>query len=253
MIKKHELVEGAYYIGTCRNTKIAQWFKNEFIFIGMEFNRPYIEKIQYFGDVQKTGFDGFIPIKLIEIVVPELLDAKLEQDYKNVARKLYLNTSTANLSGEIWKPVPKYEELYYVSNYGRVKNSNNLIRKQLLSGGYLLINLTKNKKPKMFRVHRLVAMAFNDDTHHNLEVNHINGVRTDNRETNLEWVTHSENAKHSYLSGNVKKKLNVDDVKSIKKMLINRERQEDIAEKFNISQTSVSEIKSGKRWGDVNI
>jgi len=251
MIKKHELIEGAHYIGTCRNTNIAQWVDGKFIFINFNFHQPYVENIEYFGDVQHTGFDGFIPIEKIDVDVNKVLDERIAQDYKNSARKIYLNLTIKNLNGEIWKPIPDFEELYSVSNYGRIRNRKNRIMKQYISNGYLLINLTKNKSQNMKRVHRLVASTFKNNSNLNLEVNHINGIKTDNRETNLEWIERSENARHSYLSGNILKKLSVEDVKKIKGMIEKRHPQKDIAKMFNISQSTVSEIKNGKRWAGV--
>ena len=77
MIDKLNLKEGSYYIGTCRNTNIAQWRKGEFIFIGFNFGSPYIETIKYYGDVKNTSFDGFIPIEEINFNVDSIIKEKI--------------------------------------------------------------------------------------------------------------------------------------------------------------------------------
>lgn len=61
-----------------------------------------------------------------------------------------------------------------------------------------MVGLSDCGKVKKFLVHRLVASAFVPGEIKGLQVNHINGVRNDNRSDNLEWVTASENLKHSY-------------------------------------------------------
>ena len=100
------------------------------------------------------------------------------------------------LENEIWKDIPHYEGLYLVSNYGRVFS---LRKKKVMAncmnndGYYQLTLWNKNSKKRTERVNRLVALAFVPNPNKYPEVNHLNGVRTDNRAENLEWCTHSEN------------------------------------------------------------
>lgn len=102
---------------------------------------------------------------------------------------------------EIWKPI---NHTYEISNLGRVRNSTTgLIKKlHLVNSRYLAVDLWNNNKGKKYLVHRLVAKAFLGEPqsiHH--EVNHKNSDRTDNRASNLEWVTRSENMLHANKMG----------------------------------------------------
>lgn len=63
--------------------------------------------------------------------------------------------------------------------------------------GYLAYKLSNGKEIKTFQAHRLVGITFIDNPLNKPEINHINGVKTDNRLENLEWVTHSENILHA--------------------------------------------------------
>lgn len=251
MIKKNELEINKYYIGTCRNTNIAMWNGNKFIFIKYFFKDPYVETVDYYGDVVNKQIDGFIPIKKIDVEYEDVKKARLDQDYKNTARKIYLNHSQKNMTGEIWKSIHNYEN-YCVSNYGRVKNNKtNQIMKQNFSREYLILGLTgQNGKRKTFRVHRLVSLTFKPQKKYSkLEVNHINGVKTDNRETNLEWVTHKSNSEKIYTSGTYSKKLIPEQVIKIKDLLQKGElSQIEIAKLFNVSTSLISEINTKKKW-----
>lgn len=102
---------------------------------------------------------------------------------------------------EIWKPIPNHEG-YEVSNNGNVRTLKNkgrlLTPTVLLPKGYLRVKLCDYGKERKWMVHRLVAMAFMPDFDESLQVNHINGIRNDNRLENLECCTSSENMQHSY-------------------------------------------------------
>lgn len=114
---------------------------------------------------------------------------------------------------EIWKSIPNYEGLYEVSNYGNVRSldrevidkngkilfkKGKILKKLLNDYGYFHVILSKQNKLKTHTVHRLVGIAFIDNPYNKIEINHINGIKTDNRVDNLEWCTRSENELHSY-------------------------------------------------------
>ena len=116
------------------------------------------------------------------------------------------------MGNEIWKDIPGYEGYYQVSNHGNVRSMdrefiNSIGRKCFLSGvpikpklnkGYLRVGLKKHQETKRASIHRLVAAAFIDNPKGYDVVNHINGIKTDNRVENLEWCTQSENELHSH-------------------------------------------------------
>jgi hypothetical protein len=105
---------------------------------------------------------------------------------------------------EIWKDVSGYEGLYKVSNYGRVKslytNPPKIMKQTRSSTGYYHIQLYKNKKPETVAIHVIVARTFLGDSN-GKEINHIDGVKSNNNVSNLEYVTKSENQLHAIKLG----------------------------------------------------
>ena len=90
---------------------------------------------------------------------------------------------------EMWLPVVDYEELYKISNTGRIFSNkfNRCLHPYTDKDGYLKINLYKDGKRRAFRMHRLVALAFIPNPDGHPEVHHINKKRADNKSFNLEW------------------------------------------------------------------
>lgn len=120
--------------------------------------------------------------------------------------------SMENFEGEVWKDIPKYEGLYSVSNYGRIKSHDNYLpvknrwgttttrkkRGTIIKAidnhhGYVEVGLHKNGENNICRIHRIVASVFIPNPYNKPEIDHINTIKTDNRVVNLRWVTKSEN------------------------------------------------------------
>ena len=120
----------------------------------------------------------------------------------------------------LWKPINGYENEYLISTNGEVKSQERMVShrngsrpvyekilsKRIDSGGYTTVRLSKEGKETTFYVHRLLACTFLSNIFNYPQVNHKNGVKTDNRLENLEWVTASQNTMHAYQSGLVGEK-----------------------------------------------
>lgn len=170
---------------------------------------------------------------------------------------------------EEWKEIKNYEGYYQISNFGRVKSlyrivsgcdgRNTRIKGRILklatdTKGYNFISLQKHHKTKKCKVHRLVGIYFINNPFNKPFINHIDGIKTNNHEDNLEWVTAHENQLHAYKNGlhpilcgiiNGNSKLSENQVQ---KILQDDRSQRKIAKTYGISQSTVCQIKTRKTW-----
>lgn len=130
-------------------------------------------------------------------------------------KNLSLENIVAEMGGaiveEVWKDIIGFEGLYQVSTFGRVKglarNFSNAYKYEKLpemimtqkigTTGYPCTVLSKNNKKLNTKTHRLVGVAFIPNPEGKPEINHKWGIITDNRYTELDWMTHRENVCHA--------------------------------------------------------
>jgi len=167
---------------------------------------------------------------------------------------------------EIWKTIEKFSD-YSISNIGNIKRIKKdkfnrrlkNLKPRTNKYGYLQINLYKDLKRYTRLIHRLVKETFDPiENMEHLEINHKNGIKNDNRKSNLEWNTTVENINHaskmnlSYRGEkNGNSKLTEEDIIEIWKYFSENISQKEIAKKFNISSDMISKIKNKRNWTDV--
>ncbi|HBR6619823.1 NUMOD4 motif [Klebsiella pneumoniae subsp. rhinoscleromatis] len=135
-----------------------------------------------------------------------------------------------------WKDIHGYEGLYQISSDGRVKSlpflqrythwrtgeelfrqtKERILSVNIINSGYAVVQLWKNDKGQPFLIHRLVAEYFLQGSP-KLTVNHKDGNKLNNKVSNLEWASYSENLKHAVINGlNHQAKAVVDPVTGIR-------------------------------------
>jgi len=146
---------------------------------------------------------------------------------------------------------------YFISNDGKVLNSKTgrFLKNQNNGNGYEKITLTINGIQYQKLVHRLVAELYIPKIKDKNQVNHINGIKNDNRVENLEWCNNAENQIHAHLNGlkeNGNKlwngKFSKKDISKIKQLKKDGVLQYKIAEIMNTTKGTISSILSGKRY-----
>lgn len=138
----------------------------------------------------------------------------------------------------------------YVSDTGLLVFYNEKELKQYDHRGYRKVYIGR----KSMLVHRLVATAFLINVHEYPEVNHLNGIKHDNRASNLEWCTHNQNFEHASRTNllakgsvNGRSKLKEKDVVFIRKNYPKLS-QYQLAVIFRVSRRSIRDIISGRNW-----
>lgn len=176
-----------------------------------------------------------------------------------------------NFENEEWRNIPGYEGLYAVSNLGRVKRltdaktgghkAGKIYSAKKTRSGYLMTVLCINNKIVRFMTHRLVALAFHGQPlYGKTEINHINGIKDDNRPENLEWVTRSENERHKHdtlgATGPRGEKcarsvLTEQNILDIRRLVKSGQPYTEVAKIYGVSDIQIGRIYRREQWGHV--
>lgn len=160
------------------------------------------------------------------------------------------------------KEHPIYKE-YLISEDGQVYSLHkNTLRKPVLTKhGYLRLFIHTNQNIVSCSIHRLVAETYIPNPENKPEVNHINGVKTDNRVENLEWVTSKENKTHAISNGlydsvigenHCFSTISDDTAKKICQCLEDGMRNKDIANMFGVTKDMIANIKAGRSYRHIS-
>lgn len=169
---------------------------------------------------------------------------------------------------ERWLPVPGFEETYEISDLGRVRSlfratgggprrrSEPLVlRPKRTKSGHLRVCLGRGTDAL---IHRMVLTAFVGTPPDGTEGSHLNGDPGDNRLANLTWETRRENfarkAEHGTAARGEKSPVAVlsgRQVREIRKLLDSGSTQNALAETFGVNQSTISRIRTGKRWASL--
>lgn len=178
--------------------------------------------------------------------------------------------STIN-STEIWKLIPGYGSRYEVSNQGRIRSTYReqefdgrwgrmvmrfpakLMKASRTTAGYCYLCLSKDAKGVKHLLHRLVMLAFVGES--DLQVNHLDGDKENNRLENLEYVTSQQNLRHCIDvlgkkrgEGTGVAKLKTEDIKKIRD---DNRFLRVIAADYGVTLQAIHYVKSRKNWGHV--
>jgi hypothetical protein len=170
---------------------------------------------------------------------------------------------------EIWKDIKGYEGLYQISNQGRVKKLPTLItnshrsyicKEKIMTcfpdkNGYLIKQLTKNKKKIGIKVHRLVGLHFIENPFNLPQINHEDGIKSNNNDWNLKWCDGFYNQQHArdtglntcFAENHPLTKLSNVDVINIRN-LKGKIKQIDIARQYKVSPMCISRIINNQSW-----
>lgn len=188
---------------------------------------------------------------------------------------IYNNFNLEDIYGEIWKDIPRFENYYQASNFGRIKSlkreifwhkdkKKRPIRERILhcylnGMGYRTVTLWKDGISKIYKVHRLIGFAFIPNLNNLPEINHKDLNRENNNVNNIEWCSPSYNLKHSYDNSDRVSKIrgiNARDCKLTEKQVLEIRKirkltnlsYKKIGDSFGLSWHSIWKIVNRKTW-----
>lgn len=189
------------------------------------------------------------------------------EHYKNLVLENIIETIDGILYEENWKGIIGYENYYRVSSFGRIKalsirkkrgrfyhtQSEKIVKIRPGSRGYVKVHLCVNGKRKDFNVHRLVATAFVENPGNKEQVNHIDGVKTNNFYKNLEWNTPLQNIHHAMSTGladNNGEKGGLSKLKNADVLFIRESNlsYSVLSKKFGVYISTIQKIRSRHTW-----
>jgi hypothetical protein len=164
------------------------------------------EKLELYNSLEEAGkwcFNNNLTKK--QETARACISSNITGKYKSSYGFKWIMKEQEHLENEEWRNVKingKVYENYFVSSLGRFKNSKGIIMQNYKPhhSGYIFLRVNIQK----YALHRLVAMTFLDNPENKPAVNHIDGNKTNNVVTNLEWCTIKENNEHNHKSGFIK-------------------------------------------------
>ena len=170
----------------------------------------------------------------------------------------------------LWKTLVYHGEIFErfeVSTDGKIRNSDThkIYKTCVNKNGYeqICVSLGSRNKKKVFKIHKAIAETFIPNVENKPEVNHKDGNKLNNRVTNLEWATGSENVQHAYDNGlasakqgtdNIWAKLTIEDVMYIRKNYIPYDRTygaRALGRKFGIDKNSIIDVANDVSYVNV--
>jgi hypothetical protein len=168
--------------------------------------------------------------------------------------------TTEEIAHEIWLPVPGFEQLYVVSNLGRLRNTRS--RQQTTKAGRILFGSADKagyiqailydydgKRRHRF-IHRVVAAAFLGPCPVGYQVNHKDFNKANNQLSNLEYCSSLENVHHAMANGRIpmaRRKLTDDQIRAIRELSKTKYPTE-LSRMFGVSVSAIESIRRGRSW-----